>query len=290
MPALLILSGILWRPPERSRLSGGAKDPARIVTKAGRPILARSMRQGGIPRASVAWAFPVHLNETLGRKILSVAALLVSISLSSACRIDMHVQPRQNPLSRSDFFTDQRSARPLVEGTVARGQLHEDNYFYTGKIGNNPGDVMPFPVTRQVLERGRERFNIFCAPCHSRLGDGNGFVPSRGFARKPPSFHIVRLQKAPVGYFYDIITEGFGIMPDYSSQIPPQDRWNIVAYIRALQLSQSATLADVPAGQKIPSAPPKFRGPGSGATLPVPAPDTKSEDTKPEAQIKDDQK
>jgi len=205
--------------------------------------------------------------------LLAIAMLL---ALTSACRIDMHAQPRQNPLSRSDFFADQRSARPPVEGTVARGELHEDSYFYTGKIGNNPGDVMPFPVTKQVLERGRERFNIFCAPCHSRVGDGNGFVPSRGFARKPPSFHIIRLQKAPVGYFYDVITEGFGIMPDYASQIPPQDRWNIVAYVRALQLSQNATTADIPAGQKIPSAPPKFGDSGTGASLPALKPGTNS--------------
>jgi len=195
----------------------------------------------------------------------------------SGCRIDMHVQPRENPLSRSDFFTDQRSARPLIEGTVARGDLREDTYLYTGKIGNTPGEQMPFPVTKEVLERGRERYNIYCAPCHSRLGDGNGFIPSRGFARKPPSFHIARLQKAPVGYFFDVITNGFGIMPDYASQVSPQDRWNIIAYVRALQLSQDATMADVPSGQKIPSDPPKFREPGSGATLPVPAPGTNSE-------------
>jgi hypothetical protein len=227
------------------------------------------VRKGGIPRLP---------------KALSFATLLILVGLTSACRLDMHVQPRQNPLSKSDFFADQRSARPLVEGTVARGELHEDAYFYTGKIGSNPGDVMPFPVTKQVLEYGRERFNIFCAPCHSRLGDGNGFVPSRGFARKPPSYHIQRLQKAPVGYFFDVITEGFGIMPDYASQIPPKDRWDIVAYIRALQLSQNATMADVPAGQKIPSEPPNFREPGSGATLPVVAPATKSheEDKKEE--------
>ena len=173
----------------------------------------------------------------------------------------MHVQPKQNPLSRSDFFADQRSERPPVEGTVARGQLHEDTYFYTGKIGNNPGDYMPFPVTKEVLDRGRERYNIYCSPCHSLLGDGNGFVPSRGFARKPPSYHIPRLQKAPLGYFYDVITNGFGIMPDYASQIPPEDRWKIVAYIRALQLSQNATRADVPAGQSIPSEPPQFQRP-----------------------------
>jgi hypothetical protein len=203
--------------------------------------------------------------------------LLAMVGLLSGCRLDMQVQPKQNPLSRSDFYADQRSERPPVEGTVARGQLHEDTYFYTGKIGNNPGDYMPFPVTKEALERGRERYNIFCAPCHSRVGDGNGFVPSRGFARTPPSFHIERLQKAPLGYFYDVVTNGFGLMPDYASQIPPQDRWKIVAYIRALQLSQNATRADVPQGQAVPSDPPEFRGePGSGATLPVIAPEKSS--------------
>ena len=211
-----------------------------------------------------------------------VFAACTIVALTSACRLDMHVQPRENPLSRSDFYTDQRSARPLIEGTVARGQLHEDAYFFTGKVGNTPGDFMPFPVTKEVLEHGRERYDIFCAPCHSRVGDGNGFVPSRGFARRPPSYHIPRLQKAPLGYFFDVITNGFGIMPDYASQIPVRDRWDIVAYVRALQLSQNATMADVPAGQKIPSEPPKFREPGSGATLPVLAPETKPEEQKEE--------
>jgi mono/diheme cytochrome c family protein len=182
----------------------------------------------------------------------------------------MQVQPKQNPYTRSDFFADQRSERPPVEGTVARGQLRADTYFYTGRIGNNPGDYMPFPVTKAALERGRERYNIYCSPCHSELGDGNGFIPSRGFARKPPSYHIPRLEKAPLGYFYDVISNGFGIMSDYSAQIAPEDRWDIVAYIRALQLSQNATQADIPAGQTIPSQPPQFRRPpGSGATLPV---------------------
>jgi len=218
------------------------------------------------PQTAAPWAF-LHVPSC--PSWFKVLAAITAIALTSACRLDMHVQPRQNPLSRSDFFPDQRSARPPVEGTVARGQLHEDSYFYTGKIGNNPGDRMPFAVTREVLERGRERFDIFCAPCHSRLGDGNGFVPSRGFARRPPSFHIQRLQKAPLGYFFDVITEGFGIMPDYASQIPTQDRWDIVAYVRALQLSQNATIADVPAGQKIPSEPMKFREPGTGASLPA---------------------
>jgi hypothetical protein len=232
--------------------------PLWLKNFAGCPILARILRKGGIPRTSIA-------------------ALALLLALTSACRIDMHVQPRQNPLSYSDFYADHRSARPPVEGTVARGQLHEDTYFYTGKIGDNPGDVMPFAVTKEVLERGQERYNIYCAPCHSRLGDGNGFVPSRGFARKPPSFHIVRLQKAPLGYFFDVMSNGFGIMPDYASQIPTQDRWDIVAYIRALQLSQNATMADVPPDQKVPSEPPTFREPGSGATLPTIAPKQESE-------------
>jgi hypothetical protein len=208
---------------------------------------------------------------------IGTLSLLLAIVMLSACRLDMHVQPRINPLAKSDFFTDQRGSRPLVDGTVARGQLYEDNYLYTGKIGSNPGDFMPFPVTKQVLERGRERYNIYCAPCHSELGDGNGFIPSRGFSIKPPSYHIPRLQKAPLGHFYDVITNGYGIMFGYASQIAPQDRWDIVAYIRALQLSQNATRAEVPAGQDLPSQPPAFRGePGSGATLPVISPEASS--------------
>lgn len=203
------------------------------------------------------------------RQILCAFAL-TSAAWLSACRLDMHVQPKQNPFSQSDFFPDRRSERPPVEGTVARGQLHEDAYLYTGKLGNVPGDYMPFPVTKEVLERGRERYNIYCSPCHSLVGDGNGFVPSRGFSRKPPSYHIPRLQKAPLGYLFDVITNGFGIMPDYRSQIVPDDRWKIVAYVRALQLSQNATQADAPAGQSIPSSPPTFVGPpGTGATLPA---------------------
>ena len=198
---------------------------------------------------------------------LSPFGLLV-ILLLAGCRQDMHDQPRFKPLAKSDFFADLRSARPPVEGTVARGQLHEDTYFYTGKIGNSPGDYMPFPVSEDVLARGRERFDIYCSPCHSRLGDGNGMIPQRGF-RAPPSYHTERLRKAPLGYFFDVMTNGFGAMPEYASQIPPRDRWAIVAYIRALQLSQDATMADVPPGQQVPSAPPELRGePGSGATLP----------------------
>ena len=241
----------------------------------------RQLAKAGSARIHVArgaLARPVVRTSTA----LSFVVMLLVVAFLSACRLDMHVQPRQNPLSRSDFYSDQRSERPLIDGTVARGQLHENSYFYTGKIGNNPGDAMPFPVTKEVLQRGQERFDIFCAPCHSRVGDGNGFVPSRGFSKLPPSFHIARLEKAPLGYFFDVITEGFGIMPDYASQIPAQDRWDIVAYVRALQLSQNATMQDVPSGQKIPSQPLKFGAPGTGASLPaiLPANNSKSENSK----------
>jgi mono/diheme cytochrome c family protein len=200
---------------------------------------------------------------------ISAAVAIGSLALLAACRLDMQVQPKQNPLSLSDFYPDHRSERPLIEGTVARNQLHDDTYLYTGKIAGNFADYMPFPLTKDALERGRERYNIFCSPCHSLVGDGKGFVPSRGFSRMPPSYHTPRLEKAPLGYLFDVITNGYGIMPDYRSQIAAEDRWKIVAYVRALQLSQNATQADVPPGQAIPSEPPKFaEPPGSGATLP----------------------
>ena len=206
--------------------------------------------------------------------------LLAAITMLSGCRLDMHVQPKQNPFTRSDFFPDQRSERSPVEGTVARGDLRADTYFYTGKVGNNPGDYMPFPVTKEVLERGRERFNIYCSPCHSPLGDGNGFVPTRGFSRGLRRLTFRRLQKAPLGYFYDVMSNGFGIMSDYSAQISPRDRWNIVAYIHALQLSQNATVADVLPDRPFHRSHPSLIGvDGSGATLPVivPAASSKSE-------------
>jgi mono/diheme cytochrome c family protein len=190
----------------------------------------------------------------------------------AGCRQDMHDQPRFKPLAESDFYADLRASRTPVEGTVARGQLHEDAYFYTGKIGANPGNYMPaeVPVNADTLARGRERFNIYCAPCHSRVGDGNGMIVQRGY-RHPPTYHQDRLRQAPLGYFFDVMTNGFGAMPDYASQIPPRDRWCIVAYIRALQLSQAAGAAEV-AGQQVPSAAPAFEEPGSGATPAVELP------------------
>ncbi len=186
--------------------------------------------------------------------------VLLAVMSSAGCRLDMHVQPRYNPLAKSDFFPDQRSSRPRVEGsprvegTVARGDERSDTYFYTGKIGNNDGDFMPFPVTREVLERGRERYNVYCSPCHSRVGDGNGIIPSRGFARKPPSYHIERLQKAPIGYFFDVTTNGFGIMLDYSAQISVRDRWCIAAYIQLSSISRRLRSSRSSGGDRSSSA------------------------------------
>jgi mono/diheme cytochrome c family protein len=166
-----------------------------------------------------------------------------------ACQQKMADQPRYEPLQKSDFFEDQRSARPLVEGTVARGHLNADEQLYTGKINGEPAKTFPFAVDRQVLLRGQERFNIFCAPCHDRVGDGQGMIVRRGF-RPPPSLHIDRLREAPPGEFFDVISHGRGAMPDYAEQIAPRDRWSIVAYIRALQLSQNGQRSDVPENER----------------------------------------
>jgi hypothetical protein len=159
----------------------------------------------------------------------------------------MHDQPKYIPLRPSSFFANGTSARPIPEGTVARGHLDEDTVFYTGKDANGK-DVteFPMPVTKEILLRGQQRFNVYCAPCHSRLGDGNGMVVQRGY-RHPPSYHIDRLRQAPVGHFFDVMTNGFGAMPNYAEQVPPADRWAIASYIRALQLSQDASVNDVPA-------------------------------------------
>lgn len=184
--------------------------------------------------------------------------LAFSVIALAGCRQDMHNQPKFKPLRQNDFYADKRASRPVIEGTIARGQLNEDTYFYTGKLGPNPGEVFPFPVTDQVVNRGQERYTIYCTPCHSALGDGNGMIVQRGL-RRPPSFHDERLRKAPVGHFFDVMTNGFGAMPDYSSQIAVRDRWAIIAYIRALQLSQNATQADVPAGVQVSATRPDLR-------------------------------
>jgi hypothetical protein len=173
--------------------------------------------------------------------------LIGTVAILAGCRQDMHDQPKYIPLRPSEFFADGRSQRPLVEGTVARGHLKDDTAFYQGKgADGNPVTDFPFPITKDVILRGQDRYNIFCTPCHDRLGNGDGMIVRRGF-RKPPSYHIDRLRQAANGYIYDVITNGFGAMADYSAQIEPRDRWAIVAYVRALQLSQNATVNDVPA-------------------------------------------
>jgi hypothetical protein len=161
----------------------------------------------------------------------------------------MHDQPRYKPLARSDFFGDGLSARPLVEGTVARGELRDDEHLYTGKVNGTFVTSYPFPVDQALLERGRQRYDIYCSPCHGRTGRGDGMVVQRGF-RRASSFHTDRLRAEPEGYFYDAIANGFGAMPDYKAQVPVRDRWAIVAYVRALQLSQYARYQDIPPAQR----------------------------------------
>lgn len=179
-------------------------------------------------------------------KTLAAAAVAI---LSTACRQDMHDQPRYSTLEASAFFNDGMSARPLVEGTVARGHLRDDDHRYTGRVAGEPAKELPYAVTRVMIERGRERFDIFCSPCHGRAGDGMGAIVQRGL-RQPPSFHTPRLREIPPGHIYDVITSGFGAMYSYASRIPVDDRWAIVAYVRALQLSQNATVNDVPPDQR----------------------------------------
>ena len=181
--------------------------------------------------------------STPARTLLSLA--LAAALAAAGCRQDMHDNPRFEPLEASDFFADGRSARPLVEGTVARGRLFADEHLYQGRVDGQLATRFPFQVDRPLLERGRERYGIFCAPCHDSVGAGNGMIVQRGFKR-PPSLHVQRLRDAPPGYFFDVITNGYGTMYDYADRIPAEDRWAIAAFIRVLQASQQASLADVP--------------------------------------------
>jgi Cytochrome C oxidase, cbb3-type, subunit III len=168
---------------------------------------------------------------------------------TTACRQDMHDQPNYSAYEESRFFADGSSARPLVAGTVPRGHLNEDALLYTGKENGETATIFPFPVTERVMARGQERFDIYCAPCHGRTGQGDGMIVRRGY-RRPPSMADERLRDAPVGHFFDVISNGFGAMPDYAAEIKVADRWAIVAYVRALQLSAHAPLEDVPAAER----------------------------------------
>jgi hypothetical protein len=169
--------------------------------------------------------------------------------LLGGCRLDMHVQPKYLPYEPTNFFGDGRSERQPVPGTVARGHLRLDELLYAGKENGVLSYRFPFPITRADLERGRERYNIYCTPCHDYAGTGDGMIVQRGFSR-PPSFHIDRLRAAPAGHFFDVMTNGFGSMYSYAARIEPEDRWRIAAYVRVLQASRHGTIEDVPAAER----------------------------------------
>lgn len=165
-----------------------------------------------------------------------------ALLLTTACRNDMHNQPKYKTFAATDFFGDGRSERPAIEDTVARGQLHLDDARYTGKLNGKDIDFFPIQITKADLQRGQERFNIYCSPCHGRLGNGHGMVVARGL-RQPPDYTDPRLVDAPVGHFFDVMTNGYGAMYSYASRVAVDDRWRIAAYIRALQTSQNAPAA-----------------------------------------------
>ena len=174
--------------------------------------------------------------------------LMVGMILTS-CRKGMVVQPHLGPLAEERFFQNGSASRVPPEYTVARGQLRADQQFFTGQIGDQLASTLPMPVTPQLLERGRERFDIYCSVCHGRTAEGNGMIVQRGFPN-PPSFHQPRLRNAPIGYFFYVITNGYGVMFSYATRVPPEDRWAIAAYIRALQLSQDAGERDLDSAGK----------------------------------------
>lgn len=174
---------------------------------------------------------------------------LAMVTFLFGCRLDMHIQPKYLPYEPTSFFADGRSERQPVPGTVARGHLRLDELFYTGRENGVVANKFPFPITRADLDRGRERYNIYCTPCHDYTGSGRGMIVQRGFPQ-PPSYHIQRLREAPVGHFFEVMTDGFGAMYSYAARVDPADRWRIAAYIRVLQLSESATVQDVPEGER----------------------------------------
>jgi mono/diheme cytochrome c family protein len=186
------------------------------------------------------------MRHTALRPAVAAALLLAGLA---GCRQDMHNQPKFQAFERNTFFADQRASRPLVAGVVPRGHLNEDVAFFQGAGPNGPVATNPLGTSLAVLERGESRYNIYCTPCHDRTGSGEGMIVQRGY-KQPPSFHDPRLRAVPDGYFFQVITNGFGTMPAYRAQVPPKDRWAIVAYIRALQLSQYASVSDLSAADR----------------------------------------
>jgi cytochrome c553 len=178
-------------------------------------------------------------------RLLALASLAAAALLLAGCRLDMHVQPKYLPYEPTDFFADGRSERQPVPGTVARGQLRLDELMFTGRENGVVADKFPFPITKADLDRGRERYNVYCTPCHDYTGSGRGMIVQRGFPQ-PPSYHIQRLRDAPAGHCFEVLTNGFGAMYSYAARVDPADRWRIAAYIRVLQLSRNAKIGDVP--------------------------------------------
>jgi Cytochrome C oxidase, cbb3-type, subunit III len=207
------------------------------------PLVAMRCRRKNLTSAPC-----VRMHKRLAQSMIGALAAFL-VLCTAGCRQDMHDQAKYKPFRPSPFFADGRAARPLVADTVPRGHLEDDSPLYTGKVGEKFTELFPFPVTADVLRRGQERYNIYCSPCHDRTGGGGGMIVLRGY-RRPPAFHTDHLRQKPVGYFFDVITHGFGVMPNYAQQIPPRDRWAIVGYVRALQLSQHAGLIDVPAAEQ----------------------------------------
>jgi mono/diheme cytochrome c family protein len=187
-------------------------------------------------------------NSVQKRRYITGLSMLAAMLVLAGCRQDMHDQPKFFPQRGTDFYADGRSARPQVENTVARGQLREDTYFNTGMTNGAEGNSYPFPVTLDVLKRGQERYNVYCTPCHSRVGNGQGMIVQRGYL-PAGNYHTERLRNAPLGHFFNVMTNGYGAMPDYAAQLTPSDRWAVVAYIKALQLSQNASQADIAPGE-----------------------------------------
>jgi len=233
----------------------------------------RPERGAQSPRES-EWGWgPTSINKSWLVACSKLAVMVCLVVTAAGCRQDMHDQPKYRPLRASAFFDNTSSARPLVEGTIARGTLQTDAAFFTGKNGAMLVNELPFPVTQEVLDRGQQRFNIYCTPCHGRLGDGNGMVVQRGL-RQAASYHQDRLRQEKNGYFFDVITNGFGAMQGYAEQIPVRDRWLIVAYVRTLQLAEHASVNDVPADRRgaLDASPnPLAAAPGANATGQAPA-------------------
>jgi mono/diheme cytochrome c family protein len=183
-------------------------------------------------------------------KNITAMGAMAAVVVLAGCRQDMHDQPKFFPQRGTSFYADGRSVRPQVENTVARNQLHEDSYFFTGLVNGKEGDGVPAELTlnTEMMARGQERYNVYCTPCHSRVGNGDGMIVQRGY-RPAGDFHTERLRNAPLGQFFAVMSNGYGAMPDYAAQLTPEDRWAVAVYVRALQLSQNAKQADVPAGE-----------------------------------------